>query len=85
MSCSRTFNIVAVTTLPTSGAGQVTWCDFVKMVAAKRKRGRAQAAAKKKVKFVENAEKSEEGQNAAKEQEPNKEITVPLPVSQVRL
>ncbi|MCI4386985.1 hypothetical protein PGIGA_G00069030 [Pangasianodon gigas] len=49
------------------------------MAAAKRKRGGAEAAPKKKVKFVENGEKEK---NATTDQEPSKEITVPPPVSQ---
>ncbi|MCJ8741221.1 hypothetical protein PDJAM_G00068190 [Pangasius djambal] len=52
---------------------------LVKMAAAKRKRGGAEAAPKKKVKFVENGEKEK---NATTDQEPSKEITVPPPVSQ---
>lgn len=68
--------------LPASGASQVTCPVLVKMAAAKRKRGGANAAPKKKVKFVENGEK---GEKTTTEQEPSKEITVPPPVSQVRV
>ncbi|XP_053334633.1 ribosome biogenesis protein BRX1 homolog isoform X2 [Clarias gariepinus] len=49
------------------------------MVAAKRKRGGAEATPRKKGKVVENGEK---GKNATTAQEPSKEIMVPPPVSQ---
>lgn len=55
----------------------------VKMAPAKRKRGGTETTPKKKVKFVENGETDKN--DAAREQETSKEITVPPPVSLVRV
>lgn len=74
--------VVLVSFLPVSGSEDGHVVRLVKMAAAKRKRGGAQATPKKKVKFVENGEKEK---NVTTKQEPSKEITVPPPVSLVRV
>lgn len=72
--------LVSLLLLPLCELGHVV--RRVKMAAAKRKRGGAEARPKKKVKFVENGEKEK---NASTEPETSTEITVPPPVSQVRV